>query len=91
MDSKIIYIEDAIGYNSRKGWCREWYAVVKRIGIADYLFTELDKLREPDPNYDGQKETWTRFFSRRFDIKFLPRGISRRTNGKVGRPLKKRD
>ena len=91
MDSKIIYIEDVIGYNSGKGWCREWYTVTKRMGLADFLYDELNELRKPDPDYEGQKETWTRFFCRHFNIKFKPRGVVRKGTGTVGRPIKKKE
>lgn len=64
--------------------------MTKILGIADYLYDELDKLREPDPDYEGQKETWTRFFSRSFKIKFRPRGVVRKGTGTVGRPIKKK-
>ena len=44
----------------------------KEIAISDYLFDEMDKLREIDP-LTGLKEPWTQYLCRLHNIKYHPR------------------
>ena len=64
--------------------------MTKSITVADYLHEDLDAQRVVDD--EGEKESWTEFFCRNYGIRYRPHGLTRRTNGRVGRPPKiKRD
>lgn len=64
--------------------------MTKSITVADYLYAALDAKRVVDD--EGEKESWTEYFCKTYGIRYRPHGLSRRTNGRVGRPPRiKRD
>lgn len=53
----------------------------RTITLAGYLYADLDKRRAVE---EGEKESWSQFFARTFNIKYRPHGVKRTP----GRPRK---